>query len=99
MDDKGVRCVADRPWVTAAETCECVMALVAVDETEKALDLFRWANALRDDDGAYFTGIVFPELINYPGEERSSYTAAAIILAADSLYGKNPTSGLFTDHD
>ena len=26
----GVRCVSDRPWVTAAETCECVMALDAI---------------------------------------------------------------------
>ncbi len=98
MDGKGVRCVSDRPWVTAAETCECAIALAAIDETEKAHDLFRWANALRDERGAYFTGIVFPELVNYPGEERSSYTAAAIILAADALFGQNPTSSLFTDH-
>ncbi len=27
LDDKGIRCVSDRPWVTAAETCECAMAL------------------------------------------------------------------------
>ena len=26
MDGLGARCVADRPWVTAAETAECAMA-------------------------------------------------------------------------
>ncbi len=40
MDGKGVRCVSDRPWVTAAETCECVMAHLSVGDTERALDLF-----------------------------------------------------------
>ncbi len=98
MADKGVRCVSDRPWVTAAETCECVMALLAAGERQSALDLFEWVQPLRDDRGAYFTGIVFPELVHFPDMERSSYTAAAIILACDAIYGLNPTSTLFTDH-
>ena len=98
MDAKGVRCVSDRPWVTAAESCECVMALLAVDERAAALELFDWVQPLRDEDGAYFTGIVYPERIHFPDRERSSYTAAAVILAADAIYGQNPTSGLFTEH-
>ncbi len=98
MAGKGVRCVSDRPWVTAAETCECVMALLAVGEPDQARRLFGWAQALRDDDGAYFTGIVFPELVHFPAEERSAYTAAAAILAADALDQISPASRLFTDH-
>lgn len=98
MESKGVRCVSDEPWVTAAETCECVMALLAVDERSAALQLFEWAQQLRDDDGAYFTGLVFPERVHFPDQERSSYTAAAVILAADAIYGRNPTSSLFVDH-
>ena len=98
MGGRGVRCVSDRPWVTAAETCECAMAMLASGDRERAEDLFAWAQALRHDDGAYFTGIVFPERIHFPADERSSYTAAAIILAADALCGTNPTSTLFTDH-
>lgn len=98
MADKGVRCVSDRPWVTAAESCECVMALLAAGERDTALELFSWVQPLRDDDGAYFTGIVFPELVHFPDQERSSYTAAAVILAADAIDGRNPTSGLFTQH-
>ncbi len=98
IDGRGVRCVSDRPWVTAAETCECAMALLAVDERAAALALFGWAQRLRDEDGAYFTGIVFPEHLHFPDNERTSYTAAAAILAADAIDGRNPTSTLFTDH-
>jgi len=98
MDDRGVRCVSDQPWVTAAETCECVMAYLAADQREPALQLFEWAQALRYTDGSYFTGMVFPEFVHFPADERSAYTAAAVILAADALEGANPTSRLFTDH-
>ncbi len=99
MEGKGTRCVSDRPWTTAAETCECVMAHLAVGEDTKAWDLFRWIQPLRDDDGAYFTGIVYPQLKHFPGDERSTYTAAAVVLAADALTRTSPASGLFVDHD
>jgi hypothetical protein len=99
MEGRGVRCVSDRPWMTAAETCECVMAHLAVGEDDKAWDLFRWAQALRDDDGAYFTGVVYPQRKSFPGDERSTYTAAAVVLAHDALTGASPASGLFVDHD
>ena len=95
MDGLGVRCVSDRPWVTAAETCECVMALDAVGETETAWELFAWAQHLRADDGSYWTGMAYPERKHFPGGERSTYTAAAVILAADVLCGRSPTSDLF----
>ena len=32
VEARGSRCVSDRPWVTAAETCELVMALDAVGD-------------------------------------------------------------------
>ena len=95
MEGLGVRCVADRPWVTAAETCECVMAYDAAGEQGKALALFDWAQHLRLPDGSYWTGMVYPEEKTFPGAERSTYTAAAVVLAADALAGSNPTSGLF----
>lgn len=98
MPGKGIRCVSDRPWVTAAETCECVIAHIAGGERSMALTLFTWAQALRDRDGRYYTGLVFPELVHYPDNERSTYTAAAVVLAVDALDGSNPTSDLFTAH-
>ena len=38
----GVRCVSDRPWITAAETCELVLALLAAGDRERAELLFAW---------------------------------------------------------
>jgi len=98
MPGKGIRCVGDRPWVTAAETCECAMAHLAVGERTIALELFMWAQQLRHDDGTYYTGIVYPELVHFPDDERSTYTAAAVVLAADALVGATPASRLFTEH-
>jgi hypothetical protein len=95
MPERGVRCVSDRPWVTAAETAECVIALTAAGLHDHARTLFGWAQHLRDDDGMYWTGCVYPEAVHFPGGERSSYSAAAVLLAADVLWGRGPTAALF----
>jgi hypothetical protein len=95
MDGLGVRCVSDEPWVTAAETAECAIAHVAVGDRDTAIDLLRWTRAHRQDDGSYATGLVHPERIVFPDGERTAYTAAAIILAADAVTGASPASGLF----
>jgi hypothetical protein len=99
MPGLGVRCVSDRPWVTAAETSECVMALDALGRVDDARLLFAWAQALRDDDGSYWTGWVHPERLHFPGGERTTYTAAAVILAADTLAGTGSAAGFFRGED
>ncbi len=99
VEGRGVRCVSDRPWITAAETCECLMAELSVGNDEHALQLFRWAQELRDHDGHYWTGIVFPDEVHFPGDERTTYTDAAVVLAADALSRTSPAAGLFIDHD
>ncbi len=99
VEGRGVRCVSDRPWITAAETCECLMAELSVGNRDHALKLFAWAQELRDDDGHYWTGIVFPDEVHFPGDERTTYTDAAVILAADALSRTSPAAGLFIDHD
>ncbi|NLD78309.1 MAG: prenyltransferase [Acidimicrobiales bacterium] len=98
-DERGVRCVKDRPWITVAETCECMMAHLAVGERETAEKLFTWSQQYREDDGRYWTGTVYPDLTRFPADEQSTYTAAAVVLAADALAGTGPASSLFTDHD
>jgi hypothetical protein len=98
IEGRGVRCVADQPWVTAAETCECAMAYLAAGDEARALQLFAWTQCHRDGDGSYFTGIVYPRAAHFPPAERSTYTGAAVILAADALCQSNPTSDLFTRH-
>jgi hypothetical protein len=99
LEGRGVRCVADRPWVTVAETCEYALANLTVGRRDRAEELFRWAQQYRTADGRYWTGTVFPDGNHFPANERSTYTAAAVVLAADALTGTSPASGLFTRHD
>lgn len=91
----GCRCVADRPWVTAAETCELVIALQVAGLAAEAVELFGWAQRLRDGGGAYWTGMTFPEGRIWPAE-RPTWTSGAVLLAADVL-GGGPTAALFSD--
>jgi hypothetical protein len=95
MEGRGVRCVSTGEWVTAAETAECVLALDVLGRDDTALELLTWVQALRNEDGSYWTGMVYPEEATYPPLERSSYTAGAMILAADALSRTTPASGIF----
>jgi hypothetical protein len=95
MEGLGVRCVADQPWVTTAETAECAMALDAVGLWDRAERLLAWTRHLRDDDGAYWTGCVHPACVRFPGGERTTYSAAAVLLADHVLHGDSPAGGLF----
>jgi hypothetical protein len=94
----GVRCVSDEPWVTGAETCELAMALDAIGQRDQALELFAQMQFLRAADGAYWTGWQFQSERHYP-DERSSYTAAAVVLAADVLSDRRPgpAAAIFRD--
>jgi hypothetical protein len=94
----GVRCVADRPWVTGAETCELGLALDALGERQRAIDVVAAMQHLRDDDGSYWTGYVFDEDVRWP-VERSTWTAAAVILAVDALAGHGQQAGVFRAED
>jgi hypothetical protein len=87
----GIRCVVPNPWVTGAETCELVLALEAIGDP-RARPLFVDVQHLRADDGSYWTGWVFDDGTNGHEDpdvfwpvEHSSYTAAAVVLAADAL--------------
>lgn len=91
----GCRCVADRPWVTVAESCELTLALLASGDRRTAAEVFSWLHDYRHPDGSYWTGYVFPDEAIWP-EERPTWTAAAILLAADALTGATAASQLFT---
>ena len=58
-----------------------------------------WAQRLRTEEDRYWTGIVLPDQVHFPGGEQSTYTSSAIILAADALVGASPASRLFTRPD
>ncbi|MDT4996240.1 MAG: hypothetical protein QOD45_308 [Pseudonocardiales bacterium] len=93
----GIRCVADRPWVTGAETAELALTLAATDDLARARTLLAETRHLRLADGSYWTGYVFADDAIWP-EERSSWTAAAVVLAADAIAG-GTTYDLFAGHD
>ena len=95
LDGLGVRCVADKDWVTTAETCECAIAHAAAGEIDIARRLFASAQHLRHDDGTYFTGMVHPDRTLFPAGERTTYSAAAVVLAANALWGSGAASRLF----
>jgi hypothetical protein len=92
----GARCVADRPWVTGAETCELALALTATGRLDAAVEQLAAMQHLRADDGSYWTGYVYPDDARWP-VERTTWTAAAVVLAADAICGTGPASGLFAD--
>jgi hypothetical protein len=94
----GVRCVSDRPWVTGAETCELAIALDALGERDRAIEMVAAMQHLRDDDGSYWTGYVYDEEVRWP-VERSTWTGAAVILAVDALAGHGPQAGVFRAED
>jgi hypothetical protein len=89
----GIKCVDTNPWVTGAETCELAMALDALGDRERALRLFADMQHLRDSEGRYWTGYVYPDDVNWP-VEHTTYTAAAVILTADALGVGTPGSDI-----
>ena len=91
---RGVRCVADQPWVTAAETCEAVMAMHVAGLEREAEALFDWVQYLRDGDGSYWTGHNYVEDDHFPEGERTTWTGAAVVLAHDVLTCEGPTGAI-----
>ncbi|MDA8342477.1 MAG: hypothetical protein M0007_09680 [Actinomycetota bacterium] len=95
MEGLGVRCVSTGPWVTAAETAECAIALDAAGRRGLAAAVLTWAQAHRQADGSYLTGIVYPEQSTFPVDQTSTYTAAAFVLVVDAVSQTSPASGIF----
>jgi len=94
VEGQGVKCVADQPWVTLAETAELVLALEAMGWRDLAETVFSWMGDKRFDDRTYWCGFTYPEKVVWP-EEKHSWTNAAVMLAADALYQLTPAGRLF----
>jgi MMP endo-(1,4)-3-O-methyl-alpha-D-mannosidase len=93
----GVRCVSDRPWVTIAETAELVVTLASLGRLDTAEEVFGWIVNKRYADGAFWTGQTYPDGTIYT-IEKTSWTAAAALLANDVLYGFSPAAFIFSHH-
>ena len=94
--DMGCRCVSDEPWVTIAESCELTMALLAAGDHARAVNVYSWLHQWRLEDGSYWTGYQFVQDVLWP-DEKPTWTAGAILLAADALTEYTPAAKLFTE--
>ena len=91
----GCACVRDQPWYTVAETCELVLAFDAVGLRNRAREILSWTESQRDSDGAYWTGTTHPDGIRFPEGEKTTWTAATVLLAHDAVAGISRTSSFF----
>ena len=92
---QGVRCVSDRPWVTIAETSELILALSAMGKNELGKTLFNWISDKRFEDGSYWCGFTFPDMVIWP-EEKITWTNAVLLMAVDALYNLTPAGQIFS---
>lgn len=91
----GCRCVSDEPWVTMAETSELVIALIAANKFQEAQSLFTPLQRWSTEEGGYWTGYVYRDDAIWP-EETTTWTAGAVLLAADAIFKITPAHSLFT---
>ncbi len=94
VEDLGVRCVSDEPWITIAETSELVLALSAMGNQRLAHIVFNWIQDRCFDDGSYWCGFTFPNMVVWP-EEKITWTNGVFLMAVDALYNLTPASNIF----
>ena len=95
VEGLGCKCVVEEPWVTIAESSELVMALACVGQIDRAKEIFSWLHQWKDsEDNLYWTGYVYTDKAFWP-IEKPTWTAAAVLLAADTLYKFTDASDLF----
>ena len=95
VEGLGCKCVEEEPWITVAESSELVIALAACDQKNRAKEIFSWLHQWKDPrDNLYWTGYVYPDKAFWP-IEKPTWTAAAVLLAADTLFKFTEASELF----
>ncbi|WP_317932441.1 hypothetical protein [Halioxenophilus sp. WMMB6] len=98
VDDLGCLCVNDHPWVTMAESAELCLALASCGDQRRARQILAQLLQFQDDqDGGFWTGYVYTDEALWP-EEKTTWTAAAVLLAADALYELTPAANIFKTH-
>jgi hypothetical protein len=83
----GVLCRSDRRWVTSAETAEAAIAYVRAGDPEMGKTLLATLADKQLAYGGYLTGLVYPERSEFPKGESTSYSDAAVLIAADVVAG------------
>ena len=94
IKDIGIKCVIEEPWITVAETSEFIISLAIVGNYKDARKLLSDVLNISDQNGIPYMGWQYEENIFWP-EERPSWTSAALIIAADTVFDYSDASDLF----
>jgi hypothetical protein len=86
--------VREEPWITVAETNEFVIALVIGNKKNLAKKILLESTLISDENNIPFMGWQYKEKIFWPNE-KPTWTAAAMLLAADAVFGYTTASDLF----
>jgi len=84
----GIKCVKEEPWVTIAETSECIIATYLNYDESLAIKMFEDILKFQNQDGIFPTGYQYKLDILWPNEQ-STWTNAALIIAANVIYGSD----------
>ena len=94
VDGIGIKCVKEEPWITVAETSEFIISLVIQGNVKKSKELLLDLINISDENKIPYMGWQYEENIFWPNE-KPSWTAAALIIAADSVLNFSDASDLF----
>jgi len=94
VKDIGIKCVIEEPWITVAETCEFIIALMISDRCKDAKKLLLDILNICDENYIPYMGWQYKENIFWP-KEKPSWTSAAAILAADTILDYSKASDIF----
>ena len=98
VDGIGCLCSTDNDWITVAETCELIMVLVRIGGRDKALELWSWLQKHMNEHGWTQMGYVVKSKAYWPSGEYPTWSAGAVLLAADSLFQLSPAHSLFQEN-
>ena len=93
----GIKCVVEEPWVTVAETSEFIISLMISGYQDKARKLLIDLMNITDENKIPYMGWQFEENIFWPNE-KPTWTAAALIIAADTVLNFSNASNLFLEN-
>jgi len=97
VDKIGIKCVIEEPWVTVAETSEFIISLMISGDLDKSKELLIDVLSICDENKTPFMGWQYEENMFWPNE-KPSWTAAALIIAADSVMNFSNASDLFLNN-
>jgi len=86
--------VSDKPWITIAETCEFCLTLNSIGNKILSKTVFNWIYDKKYQDGAYWCGFTVPDMTIWT-EDKTTWTNAVVLMAADAIYNLTPASKLF----